>query len=480
MGMPVYLLHLIVLFDLRVNKSADSLEEMLDEFPEYSKDLGAAPGSATCVIRQIMNELLENEVWFPYFQKMLDCLGPRILLHEATDETPHLLSRVLELCDEEYILGIYNQLASLEGIEENACSAYVLPFKIAYLKKMFRVIEHLYAKGAEYGIQVDQAVCGSIHPLCFATFFFPGDTESSVRYAKAYLNGTRTQDDRGIHRGSEKYDPDCIYRETMLESIVKSGRCDIIELVTRQGANINALTREGHSLLDVSEGKMKTLLESKGAQPGERKDHLLLMSILGVKQQASERLQYINELIQADPCYTHSTYTETEVIRSYWTVDLLSEAIAFADVEALQLLLPVAKNRLYSHQTIVALKRAIRYCIDDIFSVNCKRIAKTLQLLNENGMRFLYEIEQKEFVLSAVEDLIHYNRLAQLNEDDTIIDIAYHLCELFHLHPVNIYRKALITVSRNSETVPSRELIKELFIPRGWTPRTLKNRKGDR
>ena len=82
--------------------------------------------------------------------------------------------------------------------------------------------------------------------------------------------------------------------------------------------------------------------------------------------------------------------------------------------------------------------------------------------------------------MSAVEDLIHYNRLAQLNEDDTVIDIAYHLCGLFHLHPVNIYRKALITVSRNGETVPSRELIKELFIPRGWTPRTLKNRKGDR
>lgn len=479
MGMPVFLLHLIVLFDLRVNKSADSLVEMLTEFPEHAKEIAMAPASATSVIRQIMNELLETEEWFPYFQKMLDCLGPRILLHEATDEAPHLITRLVESCAEEYVLEIYNQIETLENINQEACSAYMLPFKKAYLTKKFKVIEHLYSKGFEYDVQVDQAVCGAEHPLSFATYFFVTDTESSVKFAKAYLNAARNRDDCGIRRNSRNGDPDCVFCETVLESIVKSGRCDIMELVLEQGANVNALSREGLSLLDISDGEMQTLLKNNGAHNGDRKDYLLHMSILGIKHQDPERLKYITELMELDPRYTQSINTETRVLHSYWTVNLLTEAVAFSDTAALQILLPMAKRRLYSSQMIIGLKRAIRYCIDDIFSVNCASIAKMLQLFVENGLSYLYEAEQKIFALQSAQDLIYYNRHAKLNEDDAVIDICYFMCKLFRLNPVDIYHKALVNISRPDwgETIPSRNLVKELFIPRGWKPRQLKRRK---
>ncbi len=479
MGTPAYLVYMVVLFDLRINKSTDSLVEMLSEFPEHAQEIALAPANKTSTIRQIMDHLLENEDWFPYFQQMLDCLGPRILLHEANDEAPHLLSRVVELCAEEYVLEIYKQIATLENVNQEACSAYMLPFKKAYLTKKFKVIEHLYSKGFEYDVQVDQAVCGSEHPLSFATYFFVTDTESSVKFAKAYLHAARNRDDRGICRSSRAGDPDCVFCETVLESIVKSGRCDIMELVIRQGANINALTREGHSLLDISEEKMKTLLESKGAQPGERKDRLLLMSILGVKHQDPERFKYIKELVETDPRYTRSIHSETETLHNYWTVDLLSEAIAYCDIEALDILFPAPRSRLYSPQAISALKRAIRYCIDDIFSVNCAKIAKMLRLLDEKGLCFLYEVEQRVFALQAVQDLVYYNRHARLNEDDTVIDISYLLCKIFRLNPVDIYHKALVNISRPDwgETVPSRELVKDLFICRGWKPRQLKKKQ---
>ena len=479
MGIPGYLLYMIVLFDLRVNKSADSLVEMLTEFPEHAKEIAMAPASATSVIRQIMNELLEVKEWLPYFQEMLDCLGPRILLHEANNETPHLLSRVVELCEEEYVLGIYNQLSQLECTEQDACSAYMLPFKKAFITKKFKVIEHLYSKGAKYGIQVDQAVCGSTHPLSFAIYWFITDIDSSLKFTKAYLNAMSNQEGKGIHRNSNRYDPDCVFCETVLESVVKSGRYDIMELVIEQGANVNALSREGLSLLDISEGEMQKYLEDKGAKPGDRKDHLLHMSILGIKNQDPERIKYIKELMKTDPRYTQSINTETKPLDSYWTVNLLTEAIAFGDVAALQILIPEAKRRLYSNQTIVALKRAIKYCIDDIFSVNCANIARMLQVFDENDVRYLYEAEQKVFVLQVIQDLIYYNRHARLNEDDTVIDICYLLCKIFRLNPVDIYHKALVNISRPDwgETVPSRELVKELFIPRGWKPRQLKRRK---
>ena len=287
------------------------------------------------------------------------------------------------------------------------------------------------------------------------------------------------QEGKGIHRNSNRYDPDCVFCETVLESIVKSGRYDIMELVIEQGANVNALSREGLSLLDISEGEMQKYLEDKGAKSGDRKDYLLHMSILGIKHQDPERTKYIKELMKTDPRYTQTINTETKPLDSYWTVNLLTEAIAFSDTQALQILLPEAKRRLYSNQTIVALKRAIKYCIDDIFSVNCASIARMLQVFDENDMRYLYEVEQKVFVLQAVQDLIYYNRHAELNEDDALIDICYLLCKIFRLNPVDIYHKALVNISRPDwgETIPSRELVKELFIPRGWKPRQLKKKQ---
>jgi hypothetical protein len=157
----------------------------------------------------------------------------------------------------------------------------------------------------------------------------------------------------------------------------------------------------------------------------------------------------------------------------------LTEAIAFCDIEALQILLPVSKSRLHGRQAVIALKRAIRYCINDIFSVNCGKLARMLQLFEENGVWFLYEIDQQIFVLQAVQDLICYNQLAKLHEDDTVIDVCYLLCKLFRLHPVNIYHKALANVSRQDwgEAVPSKELLKDLFILRGWKVRPLKKRQ---
>ena len=106
-------------------------------------------------------------------------------------------------------------------------------------------------------------------------------------------------------------------------------------------------------------------------------------------------------------------------------------------------------------------------------------LAKIDFLFDENGVRYLYEVEQKVFVLQAVQDLIYYNRHARLNEDDTVIDICYLLCKIFRLNPVDIYHKALVNISRPDwgETVPSRELVKELFIPRGWKPRQLKKKQ---
>lgn len=476
--MGIHAIHMVVLYDLRINKEVDSLVKMLDEFPNYAQEIATAPANCTGTIRQIMDHLLEREEWFPYFKKMLSYLGPQILLHEATDETPHLLSRVVELCNEDYVLEIYQQIAKLETIKQDACSAYMLPFKKAYLTKKYEVIEHLYSKGFEHDVQVDQAVCGAEHPLTFATYFFVTDTEGSIAFTKAYLNAASNRDDYGIRRNSRTGDPDCVFCETVLESIVKSGRCDIMRLVIEQGANVNALSREGLSLLDISEGEMQALLKDNGAKPGAQKDYLLHMSILGIKHQEPERINYIKELMEIDPLYTQSINTETKPLDSYWTVNLLTEAIAFSDTEALQILLPVAKRRLYSHQAIVALKRMVRYCIDDIFSVNCKSVAKMLQLFDENGIRFLYEIEQKVFVLQTIQDLVYYNRHARLNEDDTVIDITYLLCKIFRLNPVDIYHKALVNISRPDwgETVPSRELVKELFIPRGWKPRQLKKR----
>ena len=481
MGTPAYLVYMVVLFDLRINKSTDSLVEMLKEFPEYANEISLAPANKTSTIRQIVDHLLENKDWFPYFQKMLDCLGPRILLHEATDEAPHLLSRVVELCDEEYVLIVYNQLSQFEGIEQEACSAYMLPFKKAYLTKKFKVIEHLYSKGFEYDIQVDQAVCGAEHPLTFATYFFARDTESSVKFAKAYLHAARNRDDNGIRRNSRTGDPDCVFCETVLESIVKSGRCDIMELVIEQGANVNALSREGHSLLDISEGEMQKLLKDKGAKPGDRKDYLLHMSILGIKHQDPERLNHIAELIQTDPHHIRSINTETDVVHNYWTIDLLSEAIAFSDIEALRLLLPATKKQLHSNQLMDGMKRALRYCTYDIFGVNCGRIADMLRVLDENKVRFGYEPRQQTFLftLQTMQDLLYYNRHAYLNEDETMADICYLLCKLFNQNPAKIFNKALMNICRPDwgETTPTMEDIETIFISRGWEPPHLKKTK---
>lgn len=240
---------------------------------------------------------------------------------------------------------------------------------------------------------------------------------------------------------------------------------------------MNALSREGQSLLDISKGDMYTLLKDNGAQPGDQRDYLLHMSFLGINLQRPERLEYITQLVEIDPRYTCSINSETTDLSNYWSIDLLTEAIAFCDIEALQILLPISKGRLYERKAISALKRAIRYCINDIFSVNCAKIAQLLQLFDESGICFLYEIEQQIFVLQAVQDLVCYNRLAKLNEDDSIIDICYLLCKIFWLHPVDIYHKALVNVSRSDEAIPSKELLKDLFILRGWKIRPLKKRK---
>lgn len=479
MGIPAFLVHLVVLYDLKISKTTDSLEAMLKKFSEYAKDIAVGPASQSSLIRMIMLHLLEEEGMLHYFQQILDSTGPQILLHEASDETPHLLSRVVALRDEEYVLSIYDQLSSLQDIEQNAQSAYVLPFKNAFLTRKYKVIEYLYAKGTEYSMQVDEAVCGSTHPLCLATYFFPEDVEGSLKFVKAYLNATRNQDDRGIPRSCHSGDPECVFFETVLERIVKSGRCDIMELVIDQGANVNALSREGRALLDIAEGDMQKLLENKGAKPGDPKDYLLHMSIMGVKHQDPDRSGYISKLMKNDPHYIRSINTETDIVHSHWSVNLLSEVTAFCDIEAMQILLPAAISKLNSHQTIVALKRAIEYCIKDIY-VDCGKIAALLRLLDKNGIRFLYEGAQgKVFVLQAVEDLLFYNRYANLNEDETVTDISYLLCKLFSLHPVKIYHKALVNISRPDwgETVPSMELLKELFILRGWKPRRIKRYK---
>ncbi len=102
-----------------------------------------------------------------------------------------------------------------------------------------------------------------------------------------------------------------------------------------------------------------------------------------------------------------------------------------------------------------------------------------LRLLDEKGLVFSYQIETKILAVQGLQDLIYYNRHAKLDEDDTVIDIAYLLCKIFSLNPVDTYRKALFNISRPDwgETVPSRELVKELFIPRGWKPRQLKKKQ---
>lgn len=48
-------------------------------------------------------------------------------------------------------------------------SVDILPFKeICFIKK-FKVVECIYSKGVEHGIQVDQAFYGSNYPPYFAT-----------------------------------------------------------------------------------------------------------------------------------------------------------------------------------------------------------------------------------------------------------------------------------------------------------------------
>ena len=474
-GLPALGVYRDVLYDLKVRKTTGSLEELLSELPDDAPLIVQAPASKTSTIRQIMELLLECEEWLPYFQRMLDFLSHRILLHEATDEAPHLLTSVVEHCNEAYVLEVYEKIAELENIKQEACSAYQVPFRKAYDANKFKLIEHMYTKGFEHNIPVDRAVCRGHHPLIYATYFAL-EIESSVKFAQAYLCAARNQDNRGIPRSCEAYDPSCVYSDTVLANIAQSGRCDIMRLVIQQGANVNALDREGRSLLEISEGEMEKLLSENGAKKGERKDYLLNMAILGVKQQDPQRLTYITELLQTDPRYTRAIYTETKVLWDYTTVDLVSEAIAYADIEALQLLLPVVRNRIYSNQTILAMKRAIRYCMEDIY-VDCKRIAEMLRLFDENGIRFPYEVEQKVFVLQADQDLVYCNRCARLNEEDeTVTDICYLLCKIFRLDPVDIHYRAVCNITRPDwgETMPSRESVVELFVSRGWDPQRSK------
>lgn len=481
MGIPAFLLYMVVLYDLRINKTVDSLKEMLSEFPEHAKEIAKAPAAKTGTTRQIMDHLLEREEWFPYFKKMLSYLGPQILLHEATDETPHLLSRVVELCTEDYVLEIYQQIAQLETIKQDACSAYVLPFRKAFNTRKFKVIEHLYSKGFEYDIQVDQAVCRSEHPLTYACYFFVKDTEDSINFTKAYLSAARNRKDCGIRRNSRDGDPDCVFCETVLESIVKSGRCDIMKLVIEAGGNVNAVTREGRTLVDIAKGDMKQLLLENGAKPTDPKEHLLYMSILGVKQQAPKRLKYIKELMETDSRHVRSINTETDILSCYHTVDLMLEAVAFSDVEALKLLLPAARSRLHSNQLMDGMKRAVHYCTYDIFGVNCGRIADMLRVLDESKVHFGYAPRQQTFLftLQTMQDLLYWNRHAYQNEDETVADICYLLCKLFNQNPAKIFNKALANICRPDwgETTPPTEDIETIFISRGWEPPHLKKTK---
>jgi hypothetical protein len=163
---------------------------------------------------------------------------------------------------------------------------------------MDKVTEQLYAQCAQYGVHVNLDIFGSTHPLCFAAYFFPDDAiQNSVKFAKAYLSATFNWKNRGIPRCSNSADPECLYHETLLESIVKSGRCDIMELLIKQGANVNALSREGRSLLDIATGDMHTLLKDNGAKPGDQRDYLLHMSFLGINHQWPERLEYIAQMV---------------------------------------------------------------------------------------------------------------------------------------------------------------------------------------
>lgn len=460
MKRPVFIEHMVVLSDLKIGKSTDSLDLMLENLPSYAAEMVDAPHNTTGFLRQIMYNLLKTEDLFHYFQRMLDCLGPKILLHRAYEGVPHLLTCLVKRMDEDYIMELYRQIDELPDIEEYAYSAYGKPFKRAFYGHKYRLIRHLYEKGTDFQIQVDEDVCGGDHPLCFYTDFC--DPEAGRKFAQAYLEGTSHCPEQGLCHSNSRFDPQCVYAESLLEHIVKSDRCDIMELVLRyRDIRLDCLTREGYSLLDVAPSdQMRDLVFANGAEKSHALDVLLHKSILAVQHQAPDRLVYITKLLEHRPLRSCTFYFDCHLTRHYKLVRLLTEALAFCDVEVLEHLALVLVSQLHSQQTINGLSKAVYNCTYGYYDITCDKLVKMLKLLVDWNLRFDYENVQVAFIRQAIHTLIVFDRTTGQTQTQNVITICKLLCTIFKNNPVALYRQALDLLEDDYPTYPQ---VKALF-----------------
>ena len=467
--MKALYVYMAVLYGVQVDKSTEDLEAILPEFREkIAPEFADAPPKRTALLRRIMNALLDLEGKLHLFQEMVDCMGTRVLLQESYNEAPHLLSRVVARCSEEEILGFYRQFSSLT--EEEARSAYEMPFTEAFRAKKFRVITHLYAMGAKYGLKVDRKVCGQKHPLVFAA-----EQEDGLSFAEAYLDGMQEQKDRGISRYSDPDDRLCLYSETLLGTLVKSGRCDILQLLFQRGLVYeNALSREGYSLLDLSEGDMQALLLEHGARPAHHVEHLLHRAVLEIYRRESTRLQYIKALVAQDPRHTRSVCVESDILHGFCCVDLWVAVIAMCDLQALELLLDSPVGTPYDTQVINGLKSALKNCARELFPADS--IYYLVQCLLDHKIQFFCTVESRIFVLQTIQDLLLFSWQGQWFAKEVIVDICLALCRLFNIKtPVELYSKAAENIF--ADTAPAAEEVQALFIAQGWQPKQGKKRK---
>lgn len=303
----------------------------------------------------ILNRLLDKGN-LDCFAEVVANRGAEILLAQAPGQRVTLLRRLICECDpehEEYLIRLYRELVRSDELTSVGDKFVYLCEDIlpdAYNREFYGLIQAIYETGYEH---YADPVCGGQHPLVWAA------KVRDSRYAEAYLEGKTKYDMlsfddqrkileldpvvreldlsgnydqliRSMNDGYSKHIFKLCPEQTLLEELVLTGNCEVMELCIRYGANVNAFCWDGKTLLDVAPtDEMRGFLRSQGARPSTRQERLLVQTVNRMKR-GMANWKTVGEILSYDPPLFRLSYRNANTALSKRTrIDLPMAAIEY-------------------------------------------------------------------------------------------------------------------------------------------------------
>ena len=428
-------------------------------------------GDSQVELMKLLHELLSRKECHELLKRLLRRLDPETLL-EDREHKEHFLERFIAAADETWALEFYRELCAWVDFEEDSFQVVEMLIPPAYRSGKYELLRVIYTTALQEDVTYDNALMNGWHPLCFAARI--GDTLLADTFLQAMekagyvtFGGNSLLVPPGWRlRLDDELDPD--YNTTILEEIAMSSSVSVMALVLDRGAEVNARTYGGRTLLDVAKHPdMIALLKSRGGVPSTRQERLLFTTHHALQRKQPVELPWSNCSDDAylESCIRMILQYDKPLVRmdvrfgnredsDHCPIDLLLTLADMEDPWYLTRIYEAVKDQLDEAYNFRLLKHLLGegpFGAFFLFDRDYQRLLDTLQWLEQKGLRTLHKERGQTIAQLAIREF-----LSQSCHDSTLnAGLLYQfcrvLCRFTGEQPLSLVEKACRYLENNGQ-----------------------------